>query len=290
MRVLQGRTALITGGSQGLGLAIAKGYLQAGASVMLCARSASGLEAATRLLEPLRGVDQVIHTRVCDVGDPAAVDALMAATRECFPELDILVNNAGVYGPLGTLETVDWGEWVEALRIDLLGTVYLCRAVIGPFKARGRGKIINLSGGGATQPLPRISAYATAKAGVVRFTETLAEEVAGYGIEVNAVAPGALNTRLLDQVVEAGPERVGEDFHRRMVQIKADGGTELARGVELCVWLGSSASDGISGRLLSAVWDPWRELPGRKERLRGSDIYTLRRIVPRERGEDWGEG
>jgi NAD(P)-dependent dehydrogenase (short-subunit alcohol dehydrogenase family) len=147
------------------------------------------------------------------------------------------------------------------------------------------GKIIALSGGGATQPLPRLSAYAASKAALVRFTETLAEEVRGSGIDVNAVAPGALNTRLLDQVLAAGPERVGAPFFERMLRQKSDGGTPLHVGAELVAFLASADSDGITGRLLSAVWDDWRGLPAIRERLQASDVFTLRRILPTDR--DW---
>ena len=117
---------------------------------------------------------------------------------------------------------------------------------------------MNLSGGGATSPLPRISAYAASKAAVVRLTETLAEETAGSGIDVNAIAPGALNTRLLDEVLAEGPERVGVGFYERAVKQREQGGSPLTTGADLCVFLLSAASDGITGRLISAVWDPWR--------------------------------
>ena len=125
------------------------------------------------------------------------------------------MNNAGVYGPKGPIEDVAWDEWEHAIRVNLLGSVLCCRALVPHFRANGYGKIIQLSGGGATSPLPRLSAYAASKAAVVRFAETLAEEVRGTGIDVNAIAPGALNTRLLDEVLEAGPERVGDAFYER---------------------------------------------------------------------------
>jgi len=104
------------------------------------------------------------------------------------------------------------------------------------------------------------------------------------GIDVNAVAPGALNTRLTDQIVEAGPERVGEQLYKRAVQWQAGGATPLEVGADLVTFLASSESDGISGRLIAAVWDPWREFPSQRERIAASDVYTLRRIVPSDRG------
>jgi 3-oxoacyl-[acyl-carrier protein] reductase len=286
---LSGRRALITGASRGLGEAIAEAFLVQGASLMLCARNAHQLEDSRRRLAARAAADQRVVAMPADVSVPAEVDRLIARAVEDLGGLDVLVCNAGVYGPKGPIEAVDWEEWVRALHINLLGTVYPCRAVVPLFKARGSGKIVVLSGGGATSPLPRLSAYAASKAAVVRFAETLAVEVQGLGIDVNAIAPGALNTRMLDEVLEAGPDTVGAAFYERAVKQKAQGGTPLERGASLCVFLASAASDGITGRLVSAVWDPWESLPTHAAELRDSDVYTLRRIVPEDRGKQWGE-
>ena len=137
-----------------------------------------------------------------------------------------------------------------------------------------------VSGGGATQPQPRFSAYTASKAALVRFTETLAHELKGEGVDVNAMAPGLLHTRLLDEVVAAGPERVGPEFHAWCVKQRAEGATPLDKGAALAVFLASARSDGITGRLLSAVWDDWPSLPRQREALDKSDWFTLRRITP----------
>jgi 3-oxoacyl-[acyl-carrier protein] reductase len=149
------------------------------------------------------------------------------------------------------------------------------------------GKIINLSGGGATNPLPRISAYAASKAAVVRMNETLAEELKDAHVDVNAIAPGALNTRLLDEVLDAGPEKVGKEFYERSLKQRDKGGAPLEKGGELAVFLASKESDGITGRLISAIWDRWEEFPKWREQMAKNDVYTLRRIVAKDRGLDW---
>jgi len=282
---LTGRTALITGAGQGLGAEIAAHFAAEGAALMLCARDEAGVQQVAQNLARQHGT-KVEATR-CDVGDPKSVDALVAETLKRLGGLDILVNNAGIYGPMGAIEDVDWDEWVAAININLMGTVYPCRAVIPAMKARGAGKIINLSGGGATNPLPGISAYAAAKAASVRFTETLALELKPFGIDVNAVAPGALATRMMDQLLEAKPAAAGDVFLARMQKLKDTGGTPLSVGAKCCVWLASSASDGITGKLIAAQWDPYETFPQHAGELE-SDIYTLRRIVPKDRGKDWG--
>ena len=150
--MLQGRAALVTGASEGLGVEIARHYVAAGASVMVCARSAERLEAVAVDLRAQLAAGQSVAWMACDVTDAAAVERLVAATLEAFGSLHVLVNNAGVIGPLGPLEDVDWAEWVRTIEINLYGTVYPCRAVLPHFQARGYGKIVNLSGGGATNP------------------------------------------------------------------------------------------------------------------------------------------
>lgn len=282
---LNGRAAIITGANQGLGQTIATSFVRAGASVLLVARDQERLNAVQQELTALATQpDQQVHAMRGDVSDPASCAAVVREAQTLLPNLNILVNNAGVYGPMGPIEDVDWQTWIEAIQINLFGTVLMCREVIPLMRARGYGKIVNLSGGGATAPLPRFSAYAASKSAVVRLTETFAEELRDAHIDVNAIAPGALNTRLLDQVLEAGPEKVGQDFYNRSLKQRDQGGAPMEKGAALAVFLASAASDGISGRLLSALWDDWANLPDKREQLMKGDVYTLRRIVPEDRG------
>ena len=285
---LTGRSAIITGASQGLGLAIARAYVRAGASVLICARDASTIAAAREELESLGKGAARVFAEAADVANEDDVARVVDRAISAFGTIDILVNNAGIYGPLGTIDEIDWREWVRAIEINLLGSVLFCRAVVPHMKRQGRGKIIQLSGGGATNPLPRISAYAASKAAIVRFAETLAEELREHRIDVNSIAPGALNTRLLDEVLAAGPERVGASFYERSLKQKESGGAGLDAGAELALFLTSAARDGITGKLLSAVWDPYAELPQHLDDVTMTDIYTLRRIVPKDRDLKWG--
>lgn len=254
---------------------------------MLMARGQALLDETAAELRGLAGPGQVVLAQTGDVSRAEDCQAAVSRAIIELPDVDILVNNAGIYGPMGAIEDVDWDDWIKAIEINLFGTVLMCRAVLPHLRATGYGKIINLSGGGATAPLPRISAYAASKAAVVRFSETLAHEVTGTRIDVNAIAPGALNTRLLDEVLAAGPERVGKEFYQRSLQQQQNGGAGLEKGAALATYLASSDSDGISGRLFSAVWDDWARLADRRDALAKSDIYTLRRITPEDRGQQW---
>lgn len=287
--LLNGKIALITGANQGFGLEIAHKYMNAGASLVICARDGGLLANVQKELANGLAPGQALEAIPADVSDSQSVEQLVKITLQRFGRIDILVNNAGIYGPMGRSEEVDWAQWVRAIEINLFGSILMCRAVLPIMKNQQSGKIIQLSGGGATNPMPNISAYAVSKAAIVRFAETLAEEVRGFNIAVNAIAPGALNTRLLDEVLTAGPDKVGQTFFDRSIKQKESGGAGLDRGAELCLFLASDASNGITGKLISAVWDNWERWPEHLEDLNLSDVYTLRRITGRDRGFSWGD-
>jgi NAD(P)-dependent dehydrogenase (short-subunit alcohol dehydrogenase family) len=280
---LQNLVTVVTGASQGLGRAIAEEFVRQGAHVAICARDSGLLETVRSDLSDLGTSGQQILAQTGDVSSTDQMDEFFRRTEREIGPVDVLVNNAGVYGPKGPSESVDLKEWSRALEINVLGTLIPTRFAIAQMKKKKKGKIINLSGGGATNPLPRLSAYAASKAAVVRLTETLAEELREFSIDVNAIAPGALNTRLLDEVLEAGPDLVGAGFYEKALKQRETGGAPLEKGVALCVYLASSASNGITGKLISALWDPWEKLDEFRAELEKSDIYTLRRIVPEDR-------
>lgn len=282
---LFGRNALITGASQGLGKVIAEYFLREGANVVLCAREVDVLNQTRAELEALAAAGQRVLAQTCDVSSEQQVAKLVDYAVRELGSLHILVTNAGVYGPLGPTDSVDLKAWTRAIEINLYGVLLPCRAVIPHFKEAGCGKIIMISGGGATSPLPNISAYAASKAAVVRLMETLAEEWRPNRVDVNAVAPGALKTRLMNEVLEAGPEKVGAAFYAKNVKWFDEGATPPSLCANLCVYLASAASNGVTGRLISAQWDPWGTLHLHKDEL--GDIYTLRRIVPEDRGKNW---
>jgi 3-oxoacyl-[acyl-carrier protein] reductase len=283
---LKNLNALITGGSQGLGKVIAEHFLREGANVVLCARSEKDLS-ATRNGLAKKFPSQKVVAKICDVSNEAQVDELVAFALCELGSLDALVLNAGIYGPMGPTESVPLDDWRRAMDINLYGVLLPCRAAIPHFKKTGRGKIVVLSGGGATNPLPNISAYAASKAAVVRLMETLAEELKSFHVDVNAIAPGALKTRFVEQVLAAGAEKVGAEFFAKNQKWSAAGAVPLELGASLAVYLASAQSDGITGRLISAQWDDWAKLHEHRDELAKSDIYCLRRIVPEDRGKKW---
>lgn len=280
---LSGLNTLITGGSQGLGRHIVEAFLAEGAHVVFCARTAADVGRTQAELNPRLNPGQQLIGLTCDIADPASVAALFARTAQ-LGRLHAVVNNAGIYGPIGPTEDVALADWNQAWQINVTGTLLVCQHAVRAMKPHRGGRIINVSGGGATNPMPRFAAYAATKAAVVRLTETLAEEYRDLGITVNAIAPGALRTRLTQQVLDAGPEKAGAAMYAKNKKWSDEGAVDPRLGAALCVYLASAASDGITGKLISAQWDPWQDLQKFRAEL-NSDIYTLRRIVPEDRGK-----
>ena len=192
---LKDLNALVTGGSQGLGKTIAEHFLREGANVVLCARSGKDLTSARDALAA-KFPERKISARICDVSNESQVSELIVFALRELGSLEALVLNAGVYGPMGPTESVSLDDWRRALDINLFGVLLPCRAVIPHFKKVGRGKIIVLSGGGATNPLPNISAYAASKAAVIGLTRVSAMELGEHGIRVNCICPGYVLTEM----------------------------------------------------------------------------------------------
>lgn len=269
---------VLTGSSSGIGRALAERLLGAGHVVWGLARSDQADFAGRQ--PRFTGVR-------CDVADWSQVERAAGTVLAASPAIDALITCAGLQGEVGRALTADPARWAATVRANLDGTFHAIRAFHPLLAHADRAKIVCFSGGGATKPRARFSAYGVAKTGVVRLVETIAEEERGQPLDINAIAPGAINTRLTDEVLALGPTVAGEAEYAAALKQKAGGGASLAKALDLVEWLLSPASNGISGRLLAAPWDPWSTLDGHAAELAGTDIYTLRRITPEERGRTW---
>ena len=276
-----------------MGTAICRRLRADGANLLLVGRSAARLQelATTLAAESVSedGASGGLETLAVDLAATDAVDAIVSAV-EAGGGLDLLVNNAAIQGPIGPLWENDWDAWQETIRLDLLVPVALCRALVGAGRLGRdgrRGKIVNISGGGATGPRPNFSAYGVAKAALVRFTETFAHEVRERNIDINAIAPGVIASQMTQAILAAGDTRAGGNEAATARKAIAGDGAAQDKAAALVGWLASAASDGVTGRLLAALWDPWPTLDQRVAELAATDIYTLRRIVPEDRGRRW---
>jgi 3-oxoacyl-[acyl-carrier protein] reductase len=272
---LAGRVAIVTGGSRGIGLAIAKGLGAAGARVAVASRTASEVEAARVALE---GAGVQALARVTDVTRPEDVAALVDAVLAEWGRIDVLVNNAGAVGAIGRLDESDPAAWKLAFEVNVFGTMHACRAVLPAMRRQRAGKIVNMAGGGVggNGVVPRWSGYVASKAAVVQFTEALAREVAEDNVQVNAIAPGAVVTEMTVAVVAAGPEVAGKVLYEQTLKQRQSGGESPDIAAKMVVWLASEASGPLTGKMLSAKWDKVEglDLPA----VTKSPRYTLRRI------------
>lgn len=270
---LDNTTVLITGASRGIGKELAFTLAGAGAGVGLLARNAESLNQVVGEITSRGGRAVAMPT---DLAQAAGVAAAVKQAREILGHIDVLVNAAGLQVPIGPFWECDWEEWEHNIQVNLLGTARMIHSILPMMMDRRQGKIINFSGGGATAPRPYFSAYATSKAALVRLTETLAVELKPYNVQVNAVAPGAVNTRMLDEIIEAG-EKAGPEYQQGLER-RQSGGTAVELICALVLFLASPASGALTGKLISAPHDPWREWDGKADKLNSTPLYTLRRL------------
>jgi NADP-dependent 3-hydroxy acid dehydrogenase YdfG len=282
-------TVFISGATSGLGLVIAEHFVKIGKAVIFCARSEGSVEATEKHLKSLATKNQMILGFSNDVSNRDSTIKVFEKLQELNVHIDVLICNAGLIGPIDRFLENNLEDWELAFNVNFYGTMNLVMQVLPSMVSRKKGKVIHISGGGATSPLYGMSSYAASKAAAVRLIETLAIEYENTGVTFNSLAPGMLKTKLLDQMLDAGPDRIGGSLFTKSVA-KAESPTDSTpQAINLIDFLASDASIGITGKLISAEWDNWAEWPSHLHEIKNLDIYTLRRITGRDRGQEWGD-
>jgi len=280
MGILEGKTAVITGSTRGLGLAISRAYAAEGASVVISSRSA---EAVDKTVAAFRAEGRQAAGMAVDVGDLSQVQALAALAVKTFGRIDIWVNNAGTTGPYGPTTQVDPRVFAGVVQTNILGTYHGSVTTLSHFKKQGGGKLINLLGMGYNKPAPWQNAYGSSKVWIRHFTKALVEENKGNaGIGIFALNPGMVLTDLLvrNEVI-AGNEDKLKVFPTivRMWAKPADVPAKKA------VWLAGPATDGKTGveanvfttgvMVSGALREFWRNLTARKPVTSEVDMTTV---------------
>mgnify|MGYP006422650921 CR=1 FL=1 len=262
--ILTGKNVVITGGGGGIGSVVAKKCNDEGANIILIGNNKKELEQSGHFYI------------VADVSSEIEIKNAFETILEKYKTIDVLINAAGIQPPIGVFSTNDLSSWEKNIEVNLFGTIHTTYCVLPLMKKQKHGKIINFSGGGATGPRQNFSAYACAKTAIVRFTEILAEEIKKDNIDVNAISPGAVNTKMLQEVLNE-KENAGKEY-ADAVKRKKLGGTSPEIAANLILFLSSEKSDGITGKLISAPWDPWKDEKFQNKLRTEKNIYTLRRI------------
>lgn len=288
---LSSKKVFISGGSRGIGFEFAKTLLNVGAYIAFCGRDEDQVLRSRKELEKILvpNSNRKIFSYVADIGNKYEVEKLKDLVSSELGVIDALICNAAVIGPIGSFLENDLNSWESALNINLMGSIFLIHKFLPMMIENGGGKIIQISGGGATSPLPNLSSYAASKTAVIRFVETLALECKDLNIDINAVAPGVQKTRINEKIIEAGPELIGKALYDAAIAKSFSKGDSTQKVCDLIKFLVSDKSNGITGKLISAEWDNWVEWPNHISELQDSKLYTLRRIVARDLGFTWGD-
>ncbi len=236
---LENKVALITGGSRGIGRAIAIRLAAAGARVVVSSRKIAGVQAVAHEIEEAGGEALAVQSHV---GRPEEVKALVERALEHFGRVDIAVNNAATNPHFGPLLTADEAQWDKILDTNTKGALRLCKAVVPPMEAQGGGKIINVASVAGLRPAPGMGVYGVSKAALIMLNQVLAMELGHANIQVNAIAPGVIKTRF-SQLLWMTPQ-IADPLLARL-PLGRFGEAEDVSG--LALYLASAASDYVTG-------------------------------------------
>jgi 2-dehydro-3-deoxy-L-rhamnonate dehydrogenase (NAD+) len=237
---LGGRRAVVTGGAQGIGRAVAERLLASGARVSLWDRDATLLAGTARELMP----NDRVHTAVVDLVDAAGVEAAAAATSAAFGGIDILVANAGIAGRNDTVWQYPLDEWKQVIDVNLNGVFHCCRAIVPLMLKQNYGRIVTVASIAGKEGNPKAAAYSASKAGVIALTKSLGKELAGHDIAVNCITPAAARTRIFDQMSQ-------EHIDYMLAKIPRGRFLETDEVAAMVAWLVSSDNSFTTG----AVFD-----------------------------------
>ncbi len=281
---MKNKNILITGGTLGLGFQLAKFFLNKGANVIICSSNKKNIDSAYNELNKNKSKsDQIFLALRIDLSKETDINILLKKVKTKFKHLDVLISNAAIHGPIDSFLDTNWKNWKKCFNLNFFGSVYIINKFIKLIIKSKRGKIIQLSGGGSTSPRLSFSSYASSKTAIVRFIEIISIELLKFKIDINCIAPGMMNTRLLDQIIKAGPDKVGKNVYKKSLDQKKNIGVSYSNAIALCEFLCSAKSNGITGKLISAQWDNYRKLAKKNLLNHKSDVFTLRRIIGKDR-------
>jgi NAD(P)-dependent dehydrogenase (short-subunit alcohol dehydrogenase family) len=302
--------ALITGASRGLGAVLAERFSREGYGLTLVSRD---LDALNRVANDLNFTNakhlddrdlkraslagefdlntqsafSPIECTSIDLSDPVRSEAAILALRQ--PKFNVVIMNAAIQGPIGPLWENDPDAWEQCIKTNFITPARILSGLIRNDRICEGGSIICISGGGASAGRPYFSAYASAKTALVRLVETLASELKPRRIRCNAIAPGAMKTRMIESIIQSGAHQAGQGEYAAAQNVLSKGDDPMSAAAELALFLSASASEPITGRLISAVWDKWEHWVENHSTIERNGLYTLRRLTARDKNFGWGD-
>jgi NAD(P)-dependent dehydrogenase (short-subunit alcohol dehydrogenase family) len=262
-------TALITGAGRGIGKRLAIGFAQAGMRVGLVGRSQGELDVTKLEIEHAGGV---AHRFRADVRDFEQLSAAADRMTALCGNIQLLVANAAVLGPIGPFVEHRPRDWKEVFETNVIGVMNACRTVLPAMIQRRSGKILVIADSSSSTPRPNFAPYSASKAAVVRFVESVAEEVRDHNVQINCLSPGGVYTSMTDEILEAD-ERAGSKEIEEAERIRVTGGVPPDKQIQLALFLASERSNHLTGKLID-VADDWKKLERENSR---PDSWTLRR-------------
>jgi 3-oxoacyl-[acyl-carrier protein] reductase len=267
--------AVISGANSSLAQKIARRLARDGWSLLLGSRDKASLDGFASAIKD--GFGTAVFTNELDVSSSDSVSEFCAHSRTLTEQIDGLVHTAAQLKPYGSILEVEPEGWIQSIDVNLAGAFRVMHAFSRVMVNQKSGVMTFLSGGGSTSPLPTLSSYAVAKAGVVRLVETISIELAPYNIKVNAVAPGVMNTKMVQEMVAGGQGLIDQTYMARMQSDLKTGVDSSEEASELVAWLMTQEVPGLTGRIISAIWDDWRTWDTQTSKFRDENIFTLRR-------------
>jgi NAD(P)-dependent dehydrogenase (short-subunit alcohol dehydrogenase family) len=262
-------TALITGAGRGIGKRLAIGFAKAGMRVGLLGRSQGELDVTKLEIED--GGGSALRFRA-DVREFEQVSAAVDRMTDVYGDVQVLVANAAILGPIGPFVRHRPRDWKEVFETNVIGVMNACRTVLPQMIQKRSGKILVIADSSSSSPRPNFAPYSASKAAVVRFVESVAEEVRNHNVQVNCFSPGGAYTSMTDEILDAD-ERAGSKEVEDAEQIRLTGGVPPDRQIQLALFLASERSNHLTGKLID-VTDDWKKLERENTR---PDAWTLRR-------------
>jgi NAD(P)-dependent dehydrogenase (short-subunit alcohol dehydrogenase family) len=262
-------TALITGAGRGIGKRLAIGFAKAGMRIGLLGRSQGELDVTKLEIEHAGGS---AHRFRADVRDFEQLSAAVDRMTDFYGEVHVLVANAAILGPIGPFVEHKPRDWKEIFETNVIGVMNACRTVLPQMIQKRSGKIIVIADSSSSNPRPNFAPYSASKAAVVRFVESIAEEIREHNVQVNCFSPGGAYTTMTDEILDAG-DRAGSTEIDEAEQIRLTGGVPADKQIQIALFLASERSNHLTGKLID-VTDDWKKLERENTR---PDSWTLRR-------------